>query len=130
MSLVEWKDEYSLGNELIDSQHKSLFAILNDLAESGPGNKEDSSFKCLGQMEEYARVHFRDEERLMSNNGYPGLAEQIEQHKVFLRQVEDYKISIFSSYVPYQDIVEYLNNWLVEHILGSDQKFMDYMKKR
>lgn len=130
MSFVEWKEEYSLGDKLIDSQHKSLFAILNDLAEAGPDDKEDASFKCLGQMEEYARVHFREEERLMRDNGYPGLVKHIEEHKEFLRQVEDYKISIFSSYVPYQDIVEYLNNWLVEHVLGSDQKYMDYINKR
>lgn len=129
MLLVEWKEEYSFGNELIDSQHRYLFTIFNDLAGAGPDDREDASLKCLGQMQEYARVHFRDEERLMDDNGYPGLAEHIEEHKAFLSQVEDYKSSIFSSYVPYQDIVEYLSRWLVEHIMGSDRKYMDYINK-
>jgi hemerythrin-like metal-binding protein len=128
MSFVEWKDEYSLGNELIDEQHKSLFKMLNELAAAGPGDKESASYTCLSRMEKYAQEHFRDEEKLMRDNGYPHLAEHIKEHGGFIQQVEDYKDAVFAKYAPFQDMLEYLNNWLVEHIIRSDRKYVDFMR--
>ncbi|NDV23056.1 bacteriohemerythrin [Desulfovibrio sp. JC022] len=127
MALVEWKDEYSIGNELIDEQHKSLFVMLNELAEAGPGEKEGAAYTCLSRMLKYAQEHFRDEEKFMRDNGYPGLADHIKEHEGFIGQVEDYAEAVYNTYVPFQDMLEYLNNWLVGHILNSDQKYMDYI---
>ncbi len=127
MALVKWKDEYSLGNELVDEQHKSLFAMLNDLAEAGPGDKESAAYTCLSRMLKYAQEHFRDEEKLMRDNGYPSLSDHIKEHERFVSQVRDYTEAVYNTYVPFQDMLEYLNNWLVEHILGCDQKYMDYI---
>ncbi|WP_421903337.1 bacteriohemerythrin [Maridesulfovibrio sp.] len=130
MAFVEWKDEYSLGNELIDEQHKSLIALLNDLSEAGPGNKDGKGFTCLSRMTKYAQEHFRDEENFMRENGYPGLDDHIIEHKEFISRVEDYQDAVFANYVPFQDMLDFLNNWLIEHMIGSDQKYMDYINSR
>ena len=129
MVIADWKEEYSLDNELIDEQHKFLFKMLNELAAAGPGDKESAVYTCLSRMENYAQDHFRDEEKLMRDNGYPYLDEHIKEHEGFIRQVEVYQDAVFAKYVPFQDMLEYLNNWLVEHIIRSDRKYVDYIRE-
>ncbi|MFW5499993.1 MULTISPECIES: bacteriohemerythrin [unclassified Maridesulfovibrio] len=128
MVFVEWKEKYSLENEHIDKQHKFLIQMLNDLAEAGPGDKESAACTCLSRMEKYAQEHFQDEEKLMRDNGYLLLDEHIKEHEGFIRQLEDYKEAVFTKYVPFQDMLEYLNNWLVEHIIKSDRKYARFMR--
>ena len=36
MAQMEWKDAYSVGNELLDSQHKQLIELVNQLTGEVP----------------------------------------------------------------------------------------------
>ncbi|WP_319760560.1 hemerythrin family protein [Maridesulfovibrio sp.] len=130
MPFAAWKNKYSVGNERIDTQHKSLFQTINELADASSENKENALYKCLGKMEKYAQEHFRDEEDFMKENGYPDLEKHIDEHKQFVNKVKDYQEAVFSNYIPFQDMLEFLNNWLVEHIITSDQKIMKYIKSK
>lgn len=128
MPFAVWKDCYSLGDELIDEQHKSLIAMLNDLAEAESEDVAEAAYTCLSRMGNYAREHFRAEEALMREKGYPDLAKHIAEHTEFINKVVEYQDAVFNKYVPFQDMLEFLNNWLVGHIITSDQKYMDYIR--
>ena len=128
MPFVVWKDSYSLGDELIDEQHKSLIVMLNDLAEAGPGDVTSASYTCLIRMGNYAREHFSAEEALMRENGYPHLQKHIAEHAEFIEKVIEFQEDAYENCVPFQAMLEFLNNWLVGHILTSDQKYMDYIR--
>ena len=128
MTFAVWKDEYSLGNDVIDTQHKFLFQMLNELAEAGPGDKESAAYICLSRMEKYAQDHFRDEENFMRENNYPGLEQHIRAHEGFMVRVSDYQEAVFGGYVPFADMLEFLKNWLVEHILVIDRQYMHHIR--
>lgn len=81
-------------------------------------------------MEIYAKEHFHDEENLLREHGYPGLDGHIKIHLEFSEKVQDYKDSVYAGYVPFQDMLDYLKEWLVVHITGDDQLFMDYINSK
>ncbi len=130
MGFAKWDDSYSLGSETIDGQHKKLINLLNEVAAVGLQGREDMAFTCIGKMEAYAAEHFRDEEKLMRDHGYPDLESHIKLHQEFIERVKYYQGAIYSSYVPFQDILDYLKEWLVKHIAGKDQEYMDYINSK
>ena len=61
--LVEWRDDFSVGVQEIDEQHKNLFKILSELIEAtGPGNQEEKIDTLLEDMVDYAEYHFTSEQ--------------------------------------------------------------------
>ncbi|WP_320006331.1 bacteriohemerythrin [Maridesulfovibrio sp.] len=128
MAFVVWKDSYSLGNELIDEQHKSLIVMLNDLAEAGSDNVDGESSSYIIRMVNYAREHFCAEEKIMKEKNYPNLDKHISEHTEFIEKVVEFQKAADNDRVPLQELLEFLNNWLVGHILTSDQKFVDYIR--
>ncbi|RDU72263.1 hemerythrin-like metal-binding domain-containing protein, partial [Helicobacter aurati] len=64
--LLAWDDKYSVGNYLIDEQHKKLFELAN-MAGNMIGKQTDPAEikKMLAALFEYMKTHFRDEETYM-----------------------------------------------------------------
>ncbi|MGB8226367.1 MAG: hemerythrin domain-containing protein, partial [Sedimentisphaerales bacterium] len=78
MAFFEWTDELSVGNELIDSQHKRLIGFINDFYNAADkDNNEAAIRKAVGNLTYYVKTHFSDEENLMEKYNYP----QLELHR-------------------------------------------------
>jgi hemerythrin len=69
---VQWKDEYSVGIESIDSQHKKLLGLINSL-QTAVNYKTGEAFEreALDELVDYTKTHFKFEEDMMEQNGYP-----------------------------------------------------------
>lgn len=77
-SEIQWKDEYCLGNDLIDSEHKKLFEIASQIfAIKNPQANSDKIKKLIHELYDYMRCHFKHEEEHMAEV----LFEEIDQHK-------------------------------------------------
>lgn len=83
-------------------------------------------------MEIYAKEHFHDEENLLREHGYSGLDGHIKIHLKFAEaeKVQDYKDSVYAGYVLFQDMLDYLKEWLVGYFTGYDQLYMDYINSK
>jgi hemerythrin len=130
--MAKWKEEYSVGVELFDRQHKHLFKVINELAEqSGEPPNLHIVTQILKDMFNYAQEHFTDEEKLMEQCGYPEINEQKRQHAYFLKTIaelcayppEDKEVSI-------AEIAEFLNIWWTIHVLRWDMKYKKFFKKK
>jgi hemerythrin len=132
MEKLNWKDEYSVGIEKIDQQHRHLFEITNKLIEQA-GSPEDSELvsETLTEMVNYAREHFTDEEKLMREYDYPELASHRNQHDYFINTTAELSISFMDSdNTAGDEIVEFLKLWWTTHILKSDMKYKDFFKSK
>ena len=82
---MEWTDRLATGISTIDSQHKELFKRINNLVtairERRCKSEIDDTIKFL---DDYARVHFSEEEKHMRETEYPGLDRQHEDHRQYL----------------------------------------------
>lgn len=129
MSTFAWNDSYSVHVHQFDAQHKKLFDIINALADAmRVGQGEDVIREVVGQLAIYTRTHFLQEEVAMRQTGYPALASHQEQHNKLMADVEKYKTELDEGRKPnLVALLNFLQNWLVQHIQKSDQQYADHM---
>jgi len=129
---ITWDDSYSVGLEHIDNQHKELVKMVNDLygACKVGALKEDIVYmRTVSKALEYARVHFADEEKYMDKVFYPELDEHKKQHEEFVVEIKkSIKLFEYGETAPIE-LVNFLKNWLLNHIAISDKKYAPYLKK-
>jgi len=125
MDFITWNEKYSVKIPSIDEQHKKLVSIINELYTSMKnGKSRDQLAKTLKDLVEYTKSHFSYEESLLEKAGYQDLNEHKGQHKTFVEKIsatcKDYENgNLFMSI----DICNFLQNWLLHHIQGTDQKY-------
>jgi hemerythrin len=132
MEKFSWKEEYSVGVEKIDGQHKHLFDIVNKLVER-VGSAADTELvsDTLTEMVNYAREHFADEEKLMKKYGYPEIEQQKTQHAYFISTTAELIISFMDDkHMTGDEIAEFLKIWLTNHLLKSDMKYKEYFRQK
>ncbi len=127
-----WKDEYSVGIEEMDNDHKKLLNLINQLqtAVHYYTGKEFEE-KALDELVDYTKTHFKKEEQLMEDNDYADIAAHKLQHKAFIDKVnhflEEYKNN---SDVTIVDTLEFLKDWLIKHINGTDKEYGKALNKK
>jgi hemerythrin len=133
MEPVLWTENFSVGVRELDQQHQLLIKLLNRLiATQGTINTRSETISdVLLAMTRYAQVHFKTEERLMEAYGYPGLEEQKKKHRDFRKTTVGFSTATTFGIdqVP-EDLLTYLTNWLVHHILEDDMAYRSFFKEK
>lgn len=124
----EFTDEYLVGIDIIDKEHRQLFHIVDKAdkliksydVESG----YDKIIDILNELKEYTIKHFADEEEYMAGIGYDGLTAQKRAHDAFIDKINNVNINeIDANPKEYlQQLLEFLLGWLINHILCADKK--------
>lgn len=131
MPYIEWFDKLATGLEEVDNQHKKLVDIINELYDTlRKGLVGPNIDKIFHELVGYAIYHFDTEEELMNKHNYPGYAHHKEEHdrfkdiiKEFLEE-KDYKRGYSL------DLLIFLRDWLVKHIIVVDKKMGAYICKK
>jgi hemerythrin len=146
--LLTWRDEWSLGIEPLDRDHRALIELLGDLclrhcpeiadlrvarpfdprrhlAFAKPGGVSAGLLADLADLGERVRIHFRREEAFMRAIGYERLAAHEGEHAILmaeyaemLRTWREGGLAVFDSHTQ-----EGVRRWLLDHILGADRNF-------
>lgn len=129
MTLLSWDEKYSVGHEGIDEQHKEWLRIMNDLHSrllNGTAESLDQvTADALKAVVQYGETHFKYEEGLMRESGYEDLAYHQSLHQDFYYNISRlYKKHVEGEIVLNSQLMKTLQNWLLEHILVEDKKFM------
>lgn len=126
--MYEMKPEYYIGVELIDAEHQQLFAYANEayelLHEEFTPDKYDNISDILGKLREYTRKHFADEEAYMESIQYKRLFTQKIQHQEFIDKLDELDLEHLGEaadqHEQITEILNFLTDWLVNHILHVD----------
>jgi hemerythrin-like metal-binding protein len=121
-----WKDDYKVGHEEIDSQHKTLFDLVGDFIES----KHDSLMSDALKVYEHSKFHFDFEESIMKEVQFSNYLSHIEQHKKLLKVLEEVIVSITNKTFIKNKTDIFIAEWLVKHTAIEDTKLSDFIKKR
>ncbi len=125
MAFLAWNDSFSVGNAHLDQQHRTWFEMMAE-ADRLASEDDGADFSArLRFMADYARDHFRDEERHMEALGFPDLAAHRQVHAVFVEQVAQLQKVCEGSpdAVTSRDILPFIHDWLVFHIMGLDKQY-------
>ena len=82
MTVITFDDNLITGNKTIDEQHKELIDRIQQFVSAC--ESEDArvkAIKMLDYLDEYTEFHFKEEEKLQKDVGYPGLEEHIKKHE-------------------------------------------------
>jgi len=126
---LEWKDEYCVGIDSIDQQHRKLVNLINQLQTAVDySTGEEFEQDALDELVDYTKTHFTYEEGLMRDNDYPDFEPHKLQHEKMFKKVGE----VLAEYEKDHDTamsnaVEYLKEWLINHINGTDKEYSSYL---
>lgn len=132
MTVIEWSDALDIGVREIDEQHKRLIEHINLLHDATrQGENRENVEKRLDELIRYTEFHFSNEERLMGKYLYePRLAHQ-EGHEHLLFQIRQLQQDMHRSSGPITwHALEFLKEWLLDHIVHSDKLLGEYLNGR
>lgn len=131
-----WNERLMTGVAEIDEQHRILVHTLNEAAEKLSHHVSLDVLETITQdLLSYALYHFETEEMLMHDYGYTedkaATERHLDQHHYFSSRVmevrKDLKAGILISG---EDLIQFLNDWLVQHIMNTDRQLADFILAR
>ena len=116
---------------LNDQEHKQLFDYANEayelLQEEFTPDKYDRIDAILEKLRDYTVKHFSDEEAYMESIQYKKIFTQKIQHQEFINKLDEFidqhekdEGDQAEQDVQIMDILNYLTDWLINHILHVD----------
>ncbi len=126
MDIFQWDENFETGVDEIDQQHRKLVRITNDFGEilSRDEVGVEAIEKVFAELVSYTQYHFEEEEKLARLAGIDmrHVENHENEHQNFLQEVSllHHQMTIAKIDVS-KDLFEFLANWLVCHILGSDK---------
>jgi hemerythrin len=130
MPIMTWSESYTVNSYALDTQHRKLFAHVNDLYDAiQEGRSKAILSTSLEALLAFSKTHFRDEESLLAKLKYPDLAYQKDEHNAFLQKIAGFQAQHNSGRAALSmPMLDYLKNWLTNHILKDDKKYASYVK--
>ena len=122
---IQWTDEYSVGEPLMDSQHQKWIGYVDQLEQAIQDQRSrQEQEEILDNLVIYTRYHFASEERMMRRLGFEDLEDHSQVHARMARQVREMQAEILAGTCELSsDLLETLKSWLVEHIKSEDQQY-------
>ena len=130
MASYEWLPEYTTTIRVIDNDHKDLFEAINTFFlahQRGEGSAQvAATIDCLNR---YVEEHFKREEKFLEQVNYPELVSHRRAHADFTGMIQMlsklYSEDPLAINIP--KVLDYLSNWLTQHILKIDMKYVPYV---
>jgi hemerythrin-like metal-binding protein len=134
---IEWTEGLTTGIAEIDRQHRYLVDAINDAKHK---LKDFPDLKLIEQISKdllgYAIYHFETEEDLMLEYGYTEESKadaetHQKQHRDFSAQVMAVRDTLRDGQpVSVEELLSFLNNWLVNHIMNTDQRLAEFIRTK
>jgi hemerythrin len=126
-----WKDFYSVSVIEIDNQHKVITEMLNELYDSFIKKEHEIKLgEILSRLSDYAVYHFETEEKYFSQFRYGKRIAHIREHNDFTDKIKAFRKEFDknSTALTYK-LINFLREWLMNHILVSDKEYVMCFKE-
>lgn len=129
MALIDWNDNLSVNIKEVDSEHKKLIGMINELHSAmGAGKGKDALGKVLAGLVEYTKTHFSYEENLMQKHNYPGYVSHRGLHDALVKKVLDLQSNFQAGKsLVTVEVMNFLKDWLTNHIQNTDRKYGPFL---
>ncbi|WP_020674580.1 GGDEF domain-containing protein [Geopsychrobacter electrodiphilus] len=125
MDVFQWDQNFETGLAEVDQQHKHLVKVINEFGQLLSQNSVNSADleQVFTELVSYTQYHFEEEEKMSHRTGVDirHVEHHEREHLNFLQEVTLLHQQMETSQdTTGKDLFEFLMNWLVCHILGSD----------
>lgn len=122
--MLLWNKDFEIGNRFVDSEHKILVELANEIIDKNFDSILDFKRSYLELME-YTSFHFANEERMMREMNYAGLQEQQRQHEEIVHQMRSLLTETKSLGSLHSHLTVLLKKWVITHIEQEDRKLKE-----
>jgi len=151
-SLIVWHTIFSVNSEIIDTQHKMLIDLINQLYDAIKHQTNTSTIEDIFNNEvsdqtnnntiedmlncliDYTIIHFSFEENLMKKHNFPEreTVEHKKAHEKFTQFIlaEQKKLKSSDDTVIGEEVLDFLKDWLLNHIMKVDRKLGDFLSEK
>lgn len=128
---LQWRDQLSVCNDLIDNDHKQLIDIINTANQSLQAMSRAGLLTALDQLYKYSRLHFALEEKIAKAVGYPELGRLHTSHEDLLQTLGQISVEIGEQWdaAAAEHFGKFLREWLISHVIKEDMLLKPYLKK-
>ena len=128
---LEWREQLSVGNDLIDSDHKYLIEVINNAELSLKAKDRAGLTKALDSLAKYSTTHFSREETIATAVGYPKAEHLHASHALLITKLDHAKQEIGDVWTDAAGdfFGVFLREWLVNHVIKEDMLMKPYLKK-
>lgn len=131
MAPLAWDESISMHIPHIDQQHQELIAWVNRL-NSAVQQHEGAQLldEILQKLITYALEHFTAEEHLMISYDFPDFTRHRQEHDSFVQKLSEFQSTWHNSEEASSRMLEFLVDWVVCHIRGTDQLYARYIAEK
>jgi hemerythrin len=128
---IRWIKDFELGIKEIDQHHRKLVDLINIVHHAHSiGNWNGTIDEVINELVDYAFVHFTFEEQYFEKFGYENAELHKREHAYFINKVKKFQTEWGSNPEEKKnDLLNFLNTWLCNHIMHSDRGYLDCFKR-
>ena len=121
---ITWRNKMSIGEPMIDSDHKRLIDLINTYETAIGAGDMDLLKSAFDGLMHYTETHFAREEDLMRAIHYKDYQAHKDAHdnlKLDLRKFHE-TIMAGDDDMHLTQVNKFLHDWLIDHVLNEDMK--------
>ena len=125
-----WRDNYAIGVELIDEQHKALFhnateGLLLSIQTPTVYRHKQHCVNTITFLKKYVEQHFKDEEAYQLSIKFYGYEDHKQQHINLAQDVLEYEKELVKSNFALPVVKRFMAfvlRWLMQYVAEEDAK--------
>jgi hemerythrin len=125
MALVEWRDDFKIGIDSVDYEHRQMIELINavheKLSEDAPKNH---ILDFLGEVFTRISAHFALEEKIMRSWQYDHYEDHKADHERLLDEIRDIMDGFEAGSIAAAEaeLSARLNSWFADHFKTKDAR--------
>lgn len=124
--MEQWSDALSVGNAVIDNDHKKLIVMVNGVESMIRARDSFALPQALEQLEHHLYIHFVREEKIARAVNFP-FGKNKAEHQYVLKEFQNMKDELIAKEGIWSDgaaehYSHFLSDWMTEHVLHEDMQ--------
>ena len=129
MKDLVWSNTLSVYVDEVDDDHRKLVDLFNLFMHAlDDGGSPEYQEAVLEELISATAWHFRHEERLMIKYAYPDYSAHRQEHEELIAGAGELRQKFLAAgRQATEEDIEFLEHWLVAHIIATDMKMGDFL---
>jgi len=130
LQLCRFTDDFDVLITRMNDDHKRIFAYINNIHQRVKEKSDTAALlPILKELGSFTRLHFQREEEAMQAASYAGYPQQKAAHEKLLGKVAEIIADLDGGKdVDLLEVMTFLRDWLVTHILVMDRQYGPVLK--
>ena len=115
--IFAWNDRYEMKEDEPDREHKQLIKLTNTfLTAFSQGKAQPILDVVMNEVQEYARNHFKNEEKAMRTYDHSGFITMKDFNDVLIRELGMFRSTYVDGKLGPDEVEPYMKEWVLRHM--------------